>query len=640
MKMKIKTNHLLIRKFFFFFLVAIMPLSVFSKEKTFEIREGKFYKNGEPYRIFSGSIHYSRIPHEKWEERLYQARAMGLNTICTYVFWNFHEQKDGSFDFTGDRDIRKFIQLADKVGLNVIVRPGPYVCAEWDLGGLPARLIADKNMRLRCTDSPVYLQESKKYITAVANEIKDLQITSSASGPIIMLQVENEYGSFGNDHEYIQWLEDLFKEVGFSVPLFTSDGPDHKNLYAGTSPSMLPVINFAADPKEQFGKLERFRKNIPHMSGEWWVGWLTHWGEADWKNQDENRQKKELKWMLDNDKSFNMFMFHGGTNFGFWAGANHFDSYLADITSYDYGAPLTEGGNVTSEFLWMREMLSQYQNKGEEKLPPIGTEPKAITIDNIVLDKSATLFSQLPIDDVIKSKQLLTMEQVGQDFGYILYKTTLDSWVSGKLSINEVHDYAWIFVNGELIGEVNRTNEIWEVKLPDNLECGAELLILVEALGRNNFGSKLVDYKGITDNVAFSNFFTLMNWDIYPLPMDSDYVSNLRYKKGNLSQDGPVFYKGEFYLDAIGDTYLDLRKWEKGFVYINGHNLGRYWNIGPQYDLYVPSCWLHKGKNEIIVFDAKNSGNQRTISSQSNRVSKMKGEIDMKQLNNHNGNVD
>lgn len=628
------------KSIFSILLISIISYAGFSQSKTFEIRGGHFYKNSEPYRVFSGSIHYNRIPHQKWEERLYQARAMGLNTICTYVFWNFHEQKDGTFDFTGDRDIRKFIQLAGKVGLNVIVRPGPYVCAEWDLGGLPARLIADKNMRLRCMDSPVYLEETKKYIAAVANEIKDLQITGNKKGPVIMLQVENEYGSFGNDHEYIQWLENLYKEVGFTVPLFTSDGPDHKNLYAGTSPSMLPVINFAADPEEQFAKLEQFRKNIPHMSGEWWVGWLTHWGEGDWKNQDEERQKKELKWMLENDKSFNMFMFHGGTNFGFWAGANHFDSYLADITSYDYGAPLTEGGNVTPEFLWMREMLSQYQNKGEEKLPPIGPEPKAIAIDKIELDKSASLFRQLPVDDMIQSKQLLTMEQAGQDFGYILYKTTLDSWVSGKLSINEVHDYAWVFVDGELIGEVNRTKKNWEVKLPDNLERGAELMILVEALGRNNFGSKLFDSKGITNRVTFNGFFTLMNWEIYPLPMDLEYISNLRYEAGQPVTNEPVFYKGEFTLEEVGDTYLDLRKWEKGFVYVNGHNLGRYWNIGPQYDLYVPGCWLRKGKNEIVIFDAKNSGKQKTISGKSKRVTISKGEIDKKKLDEHNGNVD
>ncbi len=628
------------KSIFSILLISIISYAGFSQSKSFEIRDGKFYKNGESYRVFSGSIHYNRIPHEKWEERLYQARAMGLNTICTYVFWNFHEQKDGTFDFTGDRDIRKFIQLAGKVGLNVIVRPGPYVCAEWDLGGLPARLIADKNMRLRCMDSPVYLEETKKYIAAVANEIKDLQITYNKKGPVIMLQVENEYGSFGNDHEYIQWLEDLYKEVGFTVPLFTSDGPDHKNLYAGTSPSMLPVINFAADPEEQFAKLELFRKNIPHMSGEWWVGWLTHWGEGDWKNQDEERQKKELKWMLENDKSFNMFMFHGGTNFGFWAGANHFDSYLADITSYDYGAPLTEGGNVTSEFLWMREMLSQYQNKGEEKLPPIGPEPKAIAIDKVELDKSAALFRQLPVDDMIQSKQLLTMEQAGQDFGYILYKTTLDSWVSGKLSINEAHDYAWVFVDGELIGEVNRTKKNWEVKLPDNLKRGAELMILVEALGRNNFGSKLFDSKGITNRVSFNNFFTFMNWEIYPLTMDWEYISNLRYEAVQPVADEPVFYKGEFTLEEVGDTYLDLRKWEKGFVYVNGHNLGRYWNIGPQYDLYVPGCWLRKGKNEIVIFDAKNSGKQKTISGKSKRVTISKGEIDKKKLDEHNGNVD
>ncbi|WP_162304563.1 glycoside hydrolase family 35 protein [Maribellus luteus] len=620
-------------------LLLLWALQGFSQSESFEIRGDQFYKNGKPYRVFSGSIHYSRIPHQKWKERLHQARAMGLNTICTYVFWNFHEQKDGSFDFTGDRNLRKFIELAGEEGLNVIVRPGPYVCAEWDLGGFPARLLADKNMRLRCLDSPVYVEETEKYIRAVAAEITDLQISSEKPGPIIMFQVENEYGSYGNDHEYISYLEKLFKDVGFDVPFFTSDGPDAKNLHAGTSPTMLPIINFAEDPEKQFNKLAEYRANIPHMSGEWWVGWLTHWGEGNWKNQNEERQKKELKYMLENDKSFNMFMFHGGTNFGFWAGANHFKTYAADITSYDYGAPLTEGGNVTSEFLWMREMLSKYQNKGENRLPKIGAEPKAINIDSIALTKSALLFDQLPVQNMIKSKQTKTMEEIGQDFGFILYKTTLDSWLDGTMTLNEVHDYAWIYLDGKLIGEVNRNKSNWDIQLPDNLERGAELLILVEAMGRNNFGSQLFDSKGITNRVDFNYVFTQMNWEIYPLPMDYEYVSSLEYKKDIVVNNEPSFYRGEFELSEVGDTYLDLRAWGKGVVWVNGHNLGRYWNIGPQYDLYVPDCWLKEGKNEIIIFETSKSDVPKYISGVKTRVSLSKGEIDKNKLDSHNGNV-
>lgn len=562
---------------------------------TFVIVKDQMVMNGKPYRILSGEMHYPRVPREYWEDRMLKAKAMGLNTICTYVFWNLHEPRPGKFDFTGNLDIAQYLHTAQKFGLNIILRPGPYICSEWDFGGLPSWLLKEKDIKLRCMD-PRFLKAVERYIMRLGKEVSGLQITKG--GPIIMVQIENEYGSYGNDKEYLKILKGMVQKAGFNVPFYTSDGGTDYMLEGGTLPDVLPVVNFGEAPANEFKALAKFRPNIPHMSGEYWCGWFTHWGEKEWGHSDLERQKEELKWMLENNKSFNLYMFHGGTNFGWMAGANYFDKYFPDITSYDYDAPLDEAGRPTKKFYAFHELLSKYQPEGIvlTKLP----EPlPAIEIPEIKLTAVASLFENMP--SPIKSPQPKSMEEFGQDYGYILYRTKLIGPKSGKLIITDLHDYAQVYLNGKFIGKLDRREKENEIELPETNNEYPVLDILVEAMGRINFGPDLIDRKGITERVTLRDV-TLMNWDVYPLPMDEQYLKGLSTSEHDTSV-GPRFFTGIFSLTELGDTFLDMSKWKKGVVWINGHNLGRYWEIGPQYRLFIPAPWLKKGRNEIIVFD-------------------------------------
>jgi beta-galactosidase len=573
--------------------------------QTFEIKNGQFLMDGKRYQVLSGEIHYSRIPEQNWKNRLIKAKAMGLNTICTYVFWNFHEEKPGVFDFKGNKDIAKYIRLAKETGLNVILRPGPYVCSEWDFGGLPAWLLKNPNIRVRCMD-PDYMKAVKRYLLRLGKELKGLLRTNG--GPIIMIQLENEYGSYAGDKEYLIELLKIYKEAGFNVPIFTSDGPDLAMLNAGTLQDITPVINFGwyDNASDKFNTLDAFRKNIPHMCGEYWCGWFNHWGDKKWAKLDQDKQLKEIEWMLKNDKSFNLYMFHGGTNFAFYAGANYSNGIEPDITSYDYNSPLDEAGNPTPKYFALRELYQKFLPEGNV-LPQIPESIPGIEIPDIKIIGTASLFSNLP--KAIKSPQVYPMEYFDQNCGYILYRTKVDSLrCKNKLFINELHDIGYIFVNGKFIGKIDRNTPPSAIDLP-KIESGYFTLdILVEAFGRINFGPHLIDRKGITDFVTIGEF-TLTNWEVFTLPMEKGYFKNLAYSDP-YTDTLPKFYKGSFNLDKTGDTYLDLSKWKNGVVWVNGHNLGRYREIGPQRDLFIPSCWLKKGENEIIIFDLELSKTQ------------------------------
>ncbi len=577
--------------------IGILMISSSSKliSQTFSIQQDKMLMNGKPYRVFSGEMHYNRIPHEYWKDRLLRAKAMGLNTVCTYIFWNLHEPESGRFDFSGDLDVAAYIRAAKEVGFNVIIRPGPYVCSEWDLGGLPAWLLGDKDIKLRCMD-PRYMRAVESYIMRLGKELRGLQITKG--GPIIMVQVENEYGSYGNDKEYLRTLKAMLQKAGFDVPFFTSDGGADYLLESGTLPDVLPVVNFGGSPMDQFSVLANFRSNIPHMCGEFWCGWFTHWGDKEWGSSNSDKQKEEIKWMLENGKSFNLYMFHGGTNFGWMAGANYDGKYSPDITSYDYDAPLDEAGRPTKKYSIIRDMLSKYHPEGA-KLPPLPDSLPAIEIPEIKLDAVAPLFDNLP--KPIESPQPKSMEELGQNYGYILYRTKLIGPKSGNLVITDLHDYGLVYLNGTCVGKLDRMRKENSITLPAIDDNQPVLDILVEAMGRINFGQHLVDRKGITERVTLRDI-TLMDWDVYTLPMDRQYLKGLRYFQEDTSNQ-PKFFKGSFDLVQTGDTYLDMNKWKKGVVWINGHNLGRYWEIGPQYRLFVPAPWLKAGRNEIIVFD-------------------------------------
>ena len=563
--------------------------------QTFKVEGDHFLMNGKPYHVHSGSVHYCRIPQEYWKDRLLKARAMGLNTICTYIFWNLHEPQPGRFDFSGNLDVAQYVRTAQEVGVNVIIRPGPYVCSEWDFGGLPSWLLAERGIKVRCADRN-YMQAVGRYIGKLGKELAGLQITNG--GPIIMVQLENEYGSYGNDKEYLRELKSMLRKAGFDVPLYTSDGGAQYLFESGTLPDVLPVVNFGGEPRGDFKALDAFRKGIPAMCGEYWCGWFTHWGDKAFGRSDVTTDSASVRWMLENDKSFNLYMFDGGTNFGWMAGANFGDRYEPDITSYDYDAPVDEAGRPTHKYYVFRELLSKYQSD-PAALPDVPGTPPTIEIPKIELNAVAPLVANLPLPKTIVQPK--SMEETGQDYGYILYRTKLIGPKSGRLVVTDIRDYGLVYLNGVFIDTLDRMRGKNSVVLPESGAAEPTLDILVEAMGRVNFGQHLIDRKGITERATLRGI-TLMNWQVYNLRMDTKFLEGLHYCSSDTS-DSPRFFRGTFDLENVGDSFLDLSQWKKGVVWVNGRNLGRFWNIGPQYDLYLPGPWLHRGRNNIVVFD-------------------------------------
>ncbi len=579
-----------------FVLFAFLILSAEAAQaQAFKIDGGHFLLNGKPFRVFSGEMHYNRIPPEYWKDRLIKAKAMGLSTICTYIFWDMHEPRPGEFNFSGGLDVAKYIRTAQEVGLNVMIRPGPYVCSEWDFGGLPAWLLEDDDIKVRCMDLK-YMKAVEPYIVRLGKELAPLQITKG--GPIILVQVENEYGSYGNDKEYLRTLESILRKAGFNVPFYTSDGGADYLLESGTMQDALPVVNFGGAPQGDFQALAKFRSGIPSMNGEFWCGWFTHWGDKTFGESNLTGDSTSVRWMLENNKSFNLYMFHGGTNFGWMAGANYGSRYEPDITSYDYDAPLDEAGNPTKKYYVFKELLGKYVPEGTT-LPAIPKPLPSIEIPRIKIDGVAPLFKNLPAPKRIVQPK--SMEKLGQDYGFILYRTKLIGPKSGGLTTTELRDYGLVYLNGAFVDTIDRTKNENSIKLPEIPGTDHTLDILVEGMGRVNFGQNLIDRKGITQRVSLRGI-TLMDWQVYNLPMDDRYLKSLKFAASDNS-DSPKFFHGSFDLQQIGDTFLDVSRWKKGVVWVNGHNLGRYWNIGPQQRLFVPAPWLKKGKNEIIVFD-------------------------------------
>ncbi len=562
----------------------------------FTLGKTEFLLDGKPLQIISGEIHPARIPQEYWRHRIQMVKAMGCNTIAAYIFWNYHETTEGVFDFkTGNKDVAKFIRICQEEGMWVLFRPGPYVCAEWDFGGLPPYLLKIPDIKIRCMDTR-YMAAATRYINKLAKEIVSLQCING--GPILMVQVENEYGSFGNDREYMEALKKTWITNGINVPFYTSDGPTPYMLEAGTVDGAAIGLDSGGD-SSNFAAATKHNPNVPSFSGETYPGWLTHWGEK-WQRPDTNDLKKEVQFLLQNKKSFNFYVIHGGTNFGFTAGANAFSptQYQPDITSYDYDAPINENGEPTPKYFLLRRMIQQNVNY---KIPDVPAAIKTITIPVIEMKKSYSLWDyKLPS---VKSPQPKPMEMYGQNQGLILYKTKLIGHKSGILKIWEPHDYALVFLNGKFIDTVYRDGGKWEVLLPKTNEPFPELEILVEGMGHINFAQFMIDRKGITDRVTL-NGMTLMNWETTLLPMDEKFIAMKKPLRIQSNEEKPCsFFEGSFELKQTGDVYFDMSYYFKGMVYINGHNLGRYWNIGPQQRLYCPASWLRKGNNEILVFD-------------------------------------
>lgn len=571
----------------------------------FRIQGQQFIRHDEPHVIVSGEMHYPRVPREYWRDRLRKARAMGLNTVQTYVFWNLHEPQPGRFDFSGNLDIAGFIRIAQQEGLDVIVRPGPYICTELDFGGFPAWLLRTPGIRVRSLD-PRFLRASESYMKRVGQELAPLQ--STRGGPIVMVQVENEYGSFGNDHDYMAAIEQQIRSAGFDVPLFTSDGPTRRMLEGGTLPGITPVINFAGpiqDAQEAFATLQEFRADVPRMVGEYWAGWFDHWGEQH-HTTSLTQEAEAIDWMLGQGISVNLYMFHGGTNFGWLAGANSSATtpYQADTTSYDYDAPLDEAGRPTTKYFALREVIRKHLPKGA-RLPPVPASPPTIAIPRFTLSSAISLSDALPaLGTSVSAKYPRAMEDLGQNYGFVLYRTTLKDDASGKLEVDEARDYAVVLGNGKIVGTLDR--RFGQKEVPIALERGATLDLLIENMGRINFTEKLLgERKGITQSVSF-NGKELTDWQMWSLPLSD--LSRLAVQPAAAPPQGPAFWRGSFELDKVGGTYLDMREWGKGHAWVNGHHLGRYWRIGPQQALYVPGPWLRKGRNEVVVFDTEAGG--------------------------------
>ncbi len=561
---------------------------------TFDVQGNDFVLDSQPFRILSGAIHYFRVVPEYWEDRLKKLRACGFNTVETYVPWNLHEPKEGHFCFEGMLDIEAFIQTADSLGLKVIVRPGPYICAEWEFGGFPGWLIANENMRLRCNYGP-YLEKLDAYYDVLIPKIVPHLCTKG--GPVIAVQVENEYGSYGNDKAYLSHIRDGLRKRGVDCLLFTSDGPQDDMLTAGTLPDVFKTANFGSRPKENFPVLRRHQPQGPLMCCEFWNGWFDHW-DSEHHTRDVQDAAQCLDDMLAMGASVNLYMFHGGTNFGFMNGANRDDVLNCTVTSYDYDSPVSECGDLTPKYYAFQSVLEKHFGKAPQI--EVSNLPKKAYGQVSLTQKAAVLDNLDALSTPIESACTLPMERVGQNTGFILYRTFIPGPMPEReLHIQEVRDRATVFVNGENKGVIYRDRPHDPILIGAAAGEVVRLDILVENMGRVNYGPSLRDNKGITEGVRLGIQF-LFDWKIYPMPMED--LSGLRYQDGGFLQ-GPAFWKGTFTVHEKADTFLRVDTLNKGVVFLNGFNLGRYWGVGPTKTLYIPAPLLRDGENTLEILE-------------------------------------
>ena len=581
-------------------LITLLCLSVqgFSQQAkhTFKLGESQFLLDDKPFQIISGEIHYPRVPREAWRARMKMAKAMGLNTIGTYVFWNLHEPEKGKFDFTGNNDIAAFVKIATEEGLWVILRPSPYVCAEWEFGGYPYWLLNEKGLEVRSKEKQ-YLEEYKKYIIEVGKQLAPLQINHG--GNVLMVQVENEYGSYAADKEYLDINRKMFIEAGFDGLLYTCD--PESDIIGGHLKGLLPAINGQDSPDRVKKAINQYHEGKgPYFIAEWYPAWFDWWGTPHHTVPVEKYVGK-LDAVLAAGISINMYMFHGGTTRGFMNGANYKDTspYEPQTSSYDYDAPVDEAGNATDKFRQFRSVIEKHLPDGK-KLPEIPKNKPAMAIKAFKLTSKINVFNALP--KAVKNENPLTFEDLKQDYGYVLYRTKIAGGKKGLLQVKQLRDYALVFVNGKRVGSLDRRTLLDSLEL--QLPAGeVQLDIFVENMGRINFGKYLLDNKkGITEKVSFGGT-ELKNWEMFSLPFNHIDAIKTKSTATTKSSDGPVIQKGTFKLSKVEDTYLDMSSWGKGVVWLNGHNLGKYWFIGPQQTIYVPKEWLKVGVNEISVLE-------------------------------------
>ena len=600
-----------------------------AKPGTFTAGEGTFLLNGKPFIVKAAEVHYPRIPRPYWDHRIKMCKALGMNTVCIYIFWNIHEQQEGSFDFSGNNDVAEFCRLAQKNGMYVIVRPGPYVCAEWEMGGLPWWLLKKKDIKLRERD-PYFMERVKIFEEKVGEQLSGLTIQKG--GPIIMVQVENEYGSYGEDKPYVSEIRDCLRGIyGSELALFQCDWAS--NFEKNGLDDLTWTMNFGtgANIDQQFKRLGELRPNAPKMCSEFWSGWFDKWG-ARHETRPAKAMVEGMDEMLSKGISFSLYMTHGGTSFGHWAGANS-PGFAPDVTSYDYDAPINEYGHTTPKYFELREMMQKYSDK---KLPAVPKAPAPIiTVPKFELKEFAPFMAAMtkPVNGAPK-----TFEEMDMGWGTMMYSTRLPEITSQSVLSGEFHDFAQVFIDKKYIGKIDRVKNEKSLTIPA-VKKGAELIIIVEGMGRINFGRAIKDFKGIVGNVTLTTetddvemVLTPKNWMNVAIPDDYETaVKALDMVKGVNDQvaagkvkgsvpalaftqgyEGskklgdimkPGYHRGYFTLKKVGDTFLNFETWGKGQVWVNGHALGRIWSIGPQQTLYVPGCWLKKGKNEIIILD-------------------------------------
>jgi beta-galactosidase len=560
---------------------------------TFAIGTNDFLLDGQRFQIRCGEVHAPRVPREYWQHRLRMVRAMGLNTVCAYLFWNMHEPKPGEFVWTGQADAAEFCRVAQQEGLWVILRPGPYACAEWEMGGLPWWLLKDPSVKLRTRDAR-YLDAVRRYMKEVGRVLGPQQITKG--GPILMVQVENEYGFYGKDADYMGDLRQMLLDAGFNVPLFSCNPP--YALKNGYRADLFPVVNFGSDPASGFKALREVLPQGPLMCGEFYPGWFDTWGSPHHKGKMDS-YLADLATMLQVGSGFSIYMAHGGTTFGLWSGADR--PFKPDTSSYDYDAPITEAGWPTEKFNKTRELCAQHLLPGETIPEPPARNP-VITLASVTAEEAAPVFDNLPAP--VENREPHNMEYYNQGYGWILYRTTLPAGAARTLEAREVHDFGFVFLDGKRVGIMDRRNNDYKVRLPERAQ-EARLDILVVTMGRVNFGQEVHDRKGLLAPVRLSAGAGMGNelsdWKIYPLPLDAPMLGGLRYQRSKVS--GPAFWRAFIGVKEPGDTFLDMRPWGKGVVWVNGHCLGRFWNIGPTQTMYLPGPWLKAGRNEIIILD-------------------------------------
>ena len=622
-------------------LFALISATVLADNKpgTFTIGDKTFLLNGEPFVVKAAEIHYPRIPRPYWEHRIQMCKSLGMNAVCIYIFWNIHEQQEGQFNFTDNNDIAEFCRIAQKNGMYVIVRPGPYVCAEWEMGGLPWWLLKKKDIKLR-ERNPYFMERVKIFEEKVGEQLKPLTIQNG--GPIIMIQVENEYGSYGEDKPYISEIRDCLRGIyGKELELFQCDWSS--NFEKNGLDDLTWTMNFGtgANIDQQFRRLGELRPNAPKMCSEFWSGWFDKWGA-----RHETRPAKDMvdgmDEMLSKGISFSLYMTHGGTSFGHWAGANS-PGFAPDVTSYDYDAPINEWGLATPKFWELRKMMEKYDERGfplqggrKGGLPAVPKAPMPIiTVPKFELTEFAPLMSAMT--EPVKGN-LKTFEEMNMGWGTMMYSTRLPEITSQSELTGEFHDFAQVFIDQKYIGKIDRVKNEKSLTIPA-IKKGEDLIIIVEGMGRINFGRAIKDFKGIIGNVTLTTetddvemVLTPKNWANVAIPDDYETAKkvldmvkgvNDRVASGEVKgcvpalaltqgYEGskklgdllkPGYHRGYFNLKKVGDTFLNFETWGKGQVWVNGHAMGRFWSIGPQQTLYVPGCWLKKGQNEVIVLD-------------------------------------